>query len=307
MIPNIINIAFIVIVGGIIGFNRSHFVRNQKKKHTFFFCFACPNKQIKPVVLVFKLKKNRFKSIFFIIIETFAIKKRFFFFLLFEMLKFCLFSILIFVSIVAAINHSAIDGVAVRRKVILDLDTAGLVEGGFDVDDDLALLIALGSREIEIVAITVTYGNAPLEQTLANAKLLCRMANISEESVPIAGGVSWLTRSLLPSNASRLIEQTVLKHDGQVHIIAVGPVTNVAAALHNNKQLENSIASITVMGGDLSPTSIRPFHLHIDLNFMSHRDAINVVLQANVPKLIVTIQTCIAVCRNSIFHLFINN
>jgi purine nucleosidase len=180
------------------------------------------------------------------------------------------------------------------RKVILDLDPAALVDGGFDVDDDLALLIALGSRrEIDLIGITVTYGNAPLEQTLANARLLAKIANISSVDVPIAAGVSWMSRTLARSNASQLIESLVLQYPHQVHVIAVGPTTNVAAALHNNAQLEKQIASITVMGGDLSDGSIGS--LHIDLNFMAHREATNVVLAADTPKLIVTVQTCISV------------
>jgi inosine-uridine nucleoside N-ribohydrolase len=181
------------------------------------------------------------------------------------------------------------------HRVIIDTDPG--------VDDALAILLALRSPELKVEAITPVAGNVPLEFTLPNALKLVEIAGRTD--VPVAGGASHpLVRSLITAShvhgnnglagvefpepkikpvaetASELIRKIVRANPGEISVVAVGPLTNVATALRADPELAGKIRSIVIMGGSLSGGNVTPaaeFNLYVD------PEAARIVFDAGVP------------------------
>jgi len=180
-------------------------------------------------------------------------------------------------------------------RVIVDTDPG--------VDDALALLLAMRSPELRIEAITPVAGNVPLELTLPNALRMVEIAGRTD--IPVAAGAkSPLMRRLVTATyahgenglggavfpdpttkpvatpAPELIRQIVRKYPGEVTLITIGPLTNVATALNSDAELAGMIRGLVMMGGSLSGGNITPsaeFNVYVD------PEAARIVFQSGIP------------------------
>ena len=180
-------------------------------------------------------------------------------------------------------------------RVIIDTDPG--------VDDALALLLAMRSPELKIEAITAVAGNVPLELSLPNA---LRMVEISGRTdIPVAAGAKApLQRRLVTATyahgenglggavfpeptikpvsepAAELIRQVIRKYPGEVSLIPIGPMTNIATALDLDSELAGMVRRIVMMGGSLSGGNITPaaeFNVYVD------PEAARIVFQSGIP------------------------
>jgi purine nucleosidase len=152
-------------------------------------------------------------------------------------------------------------------RIILDTDI------GTDVDDCLALALVLGSPELHLEAVTCVYGDVALRAQMV-LKLL-RLAGRAEVPVALGAGAPLLGRvpvywaghegvglleadegpggggALAPTDepAHHLIARAALASPGEIHLVAIGPLTNVALAFLSEPRLARSLAGLTVMGG----------------------------------------------------------
>jgi len=181
------------------------------------------------------------------------------------------------------------------RRVILDTDPG--------VDDAMAIFLALRSPEVKVEAITVVAGNVPLSLTLPNALRLVELAGRPE--IPVAAGASSpLLRRLVTAkyahgnnglggvelpepklkpvgeSAVQLMSRMIHSSPGEITIVAVGPLTNVAAALVSDSSLAAKIQSIVVMGGSLTGGNITP---SAEFNFYVDPEAARIVFDSGVP------------------------
>ena len=168
------------------------------------------------------------------------------------------------------------------HRVIIDTDPG--------VDDALALLLAMRSPELQIDGITPVAGNVPLELTLPNALRLVEIAGRTD--IPVAKGADRpLVRRLItaayahgenglggvqfpepktqpaPETAVQLIRRLVRAHPGEISIIAIGPLTNLALAFREDRELPAMIRSLYLMGGSLSGGNTTPaaeFNIYVD-------------------------------------------
>lgn len=179
--------------------------------------------------------------------------------------------------------------------VILDTDI------GTDVDDALALALILNSPELNLVGVTCVYGDVDLRARLA--RKLLRLAGRAE--VPVLAGarqpllglrpVYWAGhegQGLLepededlapdPEHAIDFLVRTVLSNPGQVHLLAIGPLTNVALALRREPRLARNLAHLTLMGGAVrGPNDLQlPYAEH---NIRSDPEAAHVVFTSGAP------------------------
>ena len=180
-------------------------------------------------------------------------------------------------------------------RVIIDTDPG--------VDDALALLLAMRSPELKIEGITPVAGNVPLELTLPNALRMAEIAGRTE--IPVAAGAKApLVRRLVTATyahgenglggavfpepktkpiatpAAEFIRETVRKYPGEITLITIGPLTNVAAALNSDPDLAGLVRSLVMMGGSLSGGNITPaaeFNVYVD------PEAARVVFQSGIP------------------------
>jgi purine nucleosidase len=169
-------------------------------------------------------------------------------------------------------------------KVIIDTDPGQ--------DDAAAIMMALGSPEIEILGITAVAGNVPLALTERNARIICEMAGRTDVKVfagadkPLSGrqvtaehahGKTGLDGPALfePSfplqngHAVDFIVSTLIKEpSGTVTLCPIGPLTNIALALRKEPAIAARIERIVLMGGGyFAQGNITPsaeFNIHAD-------------------------------------------
>lgn len=143
------------------------------------------------------------------------------------------------------------------------------------IDDAMALLFALASSELELLAVTTVFGNAAVEQTTRNALRVLEVGGRAD--IPVAAGAGRpLVRPHRASNPAihgedglggafvgapppvgraleiagpRLIAQTVLARPGEITLVAVGPLTNLALAVRLEPRLVGSVRRVIIMGG----------------------------------------------------------
>ena len=155
----------------------------------------------------------------------------------------------------------------IPRRLILDTDI------GTDVDDALALALIARSPELDLVGVTTVYGDVELRARMA-AKLL-RLAGRPE--VPVTAGIRlpllrkrdvyWAGhegQGLLgpddadlrydPRHAVDFILETVAAAPGQITLVPIGPLTNIAAAITREPRLPDLLAGIVLMGGVVRAT-----------------------------------------------------
>jgi inosine-uridine nucleoside N-ribohydrolase len=180
-------------------------------------------------------------------------------------------------------------------RVIIDTDPG--------VDDALALLLAMRSPELKIEAITPVAGNVPLDLTLPNALRMVEIAGRTD--IPVAAGArAPLRRRLVTATyahgenglggavfpepttkpvatpAAVIIRQIVRKYPGEVTLITIGPLTNIATALNSDQELASMVRALVMMGGSLSGGNITPaaeFNVYVD------PEAARIVFQSGIP------------------------
>ena len=155
--------------------------------------------------------------------------------------------------------------------VILDCDPGH--------DDAIALLLALASPEVELLAVTTVHGNQTLEKTTANALRVLEFAGRPDVQVA-AGAARPLTREpkvadhvhgesgldgpFLPppshapvtAHAVDLMAETIAASPTPVTIVPTGPLTNVALLLERFGA--ENVARIVLMGGSIAEGNITP-------------------------------------------------
>lgn len=171
-------------------------------------------------------------------------------------------------------GQKTVDSTA-RRPLYLDCDTG--------IDDALALAYLLASPEIELVGIGSVSGNVSAEQGARNTLDLLALAGRSEVPVaigahdPQAGrfaggaphvhGANGIGDVELPTSAVEPIEESAVelllrlahRHAGRLIVLAVGPFTNLAAALRADPELPGLVDRVVLMGGAaLQPGNISP-------------------------------------------------
>jgi len=162
-----------------------------------------------------------------------------------------------------------------REKVIIDTDPAM----GYpfrDVDDGLALALALNSPELEILGVTTIYGNHSQKKTYAKALEIMAQA---KSSVPVRRGADRAGR-FSETPASKFIRDSVLAAPGEITIIAIGPLTNLAAAIKSDPGVAQSIKRVVSMGGALEARLLGLPPGAFDMNWGSDQESTELVIQS---------------------------
>ncbi len=154
---------------------------------------------------------------------------------------------------------------AATRRVIFDTDPG--------IDDAMALLFLHAAPDVEIVGVTTCFGNGTLAATTRNARHIVERFAIP--TVVIAGAAAPIegTADLPPVHvhggnalgdvavplghvgahaatpASQFIREQVRRLPGEISIVAVGRMTNLALALREDPAIANLVREIVIMGG----------------------------------------------------------
>ena len=184
--------------------------------------------------------------------------------------------------------------------VILDCDPG--------TDDALAILLALASPELSVLAITVAGGNVGLGHTLANALALTALAG---SSVPVHAGAdrpllgtftsetrvhgeTGLGGVVLPPGgapaagvAADVIRRTLREAAEPVTLIGIGPATNLALALTTEPALAARVERIVLMSGAWAEGNMTPA---AEFNSLSDPEALAILLACGRPVVFATLE-----------------
>jgi len=151
------------------------------------------------------------------------------------------------------------------RKIIIDTDPG--------IDDAMAILFALYSPEVELVGLTTIFGNVHTPLATQNALRLLAFANHAH--IPVAHGaakplhigfdqpavvvhgkngfgeVELPTPNTPPDqrSAAQFLVDTIMANPGEITLVPVGPLTNLALALSLEPRIAEHVAEVVLMGG----------------------------------------------------------
>jgi purine nucleosidase len=182
-----------------------------------------------------------------------------------------------------------------RRRVVLDTDI------GSDVDDVLALAMLLGSPEVDLLGVTTVYGD-----TVTRARIASRLARLAGRTdvrvVPgeretLSGAPAWWaghegrtfadleTEPVSPTPTARsFLARTAEAYAGELDIVAIGPLTNIAATIRSQPSFVDEVRRLYVMGGRFDTTT------QAEHNFKSDAEAAAVVFESGISATVVGLE-----------------
>ncbi len=144
---------------------------------------------------------------------------------------------------------------------------------GSDIDDALALLLAFHIAGVKILGITTVYGDSALR-----AKIAYKLVQATGKDIPIAAGIDQPLGSSFPiwfsgkegegvltqeevkaplsdfgigDNAVDFLIETVLSQPGEITLVALGALTNIAQAIDTEPRFAKSLRELVFMGGSI--------------------------------------------------------
>ena len=181
-----------------------------------------------------------------------------------------------------------------KRKIIIDCDPGH--------DDAIAILMAANNPKLDLLGITIVAGNQTLEKTCKNGLNVCQALNIK---VPIYAGVPlpMVREQVVAANvhgetgldspvfgplkikaedkhAISYIIETLMASDGDITLVPVGPLTNIAMAMRIEPRIIPKIQEIVLMGGAYSIGNFTP---SAEFNFYADPEAAHVVFTSGAP------------------------
>lgn len=186
------------------------------------------------------------------------------------------------------------------RRFIIDTDPGA--------DDAAALIMALTHPHIRVEAITVVAGNVGLSKTVQNALFLVEacgaagrvpvyagadralVAAEQEQAAEVHGGdglgdvgLTLTGRTPDPGHAADAIIRLVRAHPGEITLVTLGPLTNIALALRQAPDLVGLIPRVVVMGGAPDSEGNTRKNPTAEYNIMADPEAADEVFRAGLP------------------------
>ena len=168
-------------------------------------------------------------------------------------------------------------------RILIDTDPG--------IDDSLAILLALASPEVQLEGLTTVHGNCSVEQGTVNALSILELAHAAQ--IPVARGChlplvqpsllapethgdNGLGYAQLPVPSSGPIERhavdflidTILAAPGEITLVAIAPLTNIAMAMRKEPRIIPAIKELVIMGAAIrhqgNTTPLAEFNVFVD-------------------------------------------
>jgi purine nucleosidase len=172
-----------------------------------------------------------------------------------------------------------------RIRILVDTDPNMWVPRR-DIDDALALLFLMASPEVEIEGITINFGNVSAPVGYTAARELLDRAGLS---TPLFKGAESRQGLGEGNEAVEFLIQTVKEAPGEITLLALAPLTNVATAMLIDDTFAQNLGGLIVMGGAFR---FPFFSFFGEFNFHCDGRAAATVLAAPVSKTMITMDIC---------------
>jgi len=187
-----------------------------------------------------------------------------------------------------------------KQKLVLDCDTG--------TDDAIAIMLAALHPELELLAVTTVNGNVEVAHCTDNT--LRTLALIGRSGVPVHEGLArpivrpdfpeprasmrnpkvHLTELPFPPtkaakqalSAPEALTKIFREAPGEIALVAVGPLSNLAAAIALDPQFPAHTSQLIIMGGAVAKSNVTP---SAEFNIWADPEAAAVVFGANFPKI----------------------
>jgi purine nucleosidase len=190
----------------------------------------------------------------------------------------------------------------VSKPIILDCDPGH--------DDAMAILLARGCPDVDLLAITTVAGNQTLDKTTLNARRVCTAARIDDVPIyagcdrpllrpqiiaPGVHGESGLdgpafgapTVPVADEHAVDFLVRTLMASDGEITLVPVGPLTNIALALRREPRIAGRVRGVVLMGGAYTRGNRTPA---AEFNILADPEAAAIVFAAGWPLTMVGLE-----------------
>ena len=206
-----------------------------------------------------------------------------------------------------------------KNKIIIDTDPG--------VDDTMAIFFALRSPHIDVLGLTTIFGNVDVDLATVNALRILEIAGRTDVPV-VKGAHNPLTRSYsgpvpfvhgdngqgnisldLPKShaedetAAQYIVKQVMENPGEITLVPIGPLTNLALALRLEPRITDNVKEVILMGGNaLCPGNATPA---AEANIHNDPEAADLVFSAGWPVTMVGLDVTHQVnMRNEVLKSF---
>lgn len=169
------------------------------------------------------------------------------------------------------------------RRVIIDTDPG--------VDDTMAIMLALASPELRVEGLTIVFGNVGVEQCARNALAILEVAGRADIPVAVGAGKPLVrpyhghgslvhgrdglgetgfagTRPIPDRRAVDFLLSRISEEPGELTIVALGPLTNLALAVSVEPRLSRWVREVIIMGGAVATrgnaTPVAEANIHND-------------------------------------------
>lgn len=197
------------------------------------------------------------------------------------------------------------------EKIIIDTDPG--------IDDAMAIFFAFQSPHLDVLGLTSVFGNVPVKMAARNALTLC---DIAGQDIPVCEGVKlpWIgaestyahfvhgddgfgninhptsERECDPRSSAQFIIDMAKQYPGEVTLVAIGPLGNLAMALKMEPEITTLLKGVVIMGGAAQvPGNVTPV---AEANIWNDPYAADIAFSADWPFTMIGLDVTYAVNYN---------
>jgi len=175
------------------------------------------------------------------------------------------------------------------ERVICDCDNT-LGVPGRPIDDGQAMLYLFGRPDIEMVGVTTTFGNGPIEEVYPATKQF--LLDAGRPANPVYEGEG--ERGQAPTAAAHFLAEAAAKDPGEITVLAIGPLGNLRAAAEIDPGFFGNLKQIAIMGGYLEALPIPGWEQVQEVNLAGDPEGAYVTLNGGCPITLMNAQVCLA-------------
>lgn len=190
------------------------------------------------------------------------------------------------------------------ERILIDADPAISISR-CDIDDGLAIFMALNSPELDVEGITTVFGNSSLENVTQVANDILKVAN--RQDIPVSKGAynkKWLG---IKTKATEFLINHISEIPNQITLVALGPLTNVATIIKQKPEIIDDLKQLLIMGGLVYPERLKIRFIKTELNVSNDGLAANIVFSQPIETTLVGLEVTTQVFFKDIHYIAIKN